>query len=459
MRGKLHRMKGLMLSIAIAAGTCAGCGGEFSGFSRERPASGGAVSGEAVSGGAVKPVGKDRSENYSYCNEKNLYYVGNDTGTLVEHNRQSGKERRLPVKGISKICYVDEDWVYYEVFSSDGGQGENQIWRAPVRKENQWKLDETVAELMLEMNPENSWCRRILCNGSYIVCDEPEDGRQTLKLYNIWKKQYEPSGVGSGFLSVEGVFRESVVITCDSGLVEKKLGSDTINLIRGEERSHIIYTASDVPNNELFWMEREGDEKNEVLWRYRLEDGKKEKLFDLAQIRQLLKGWGALEDCECETSAGHEIYLKNLFIRGDHLNAQFWILGGHDVPECRNMIVISKKRDGSGEWEWEKEINEYLHNPEADQKLFEKITGSGSECECIYRSRGIVVSMAEDICLMYLEHTGEKKNQLASYDFRTGTFKWLTKQDWQWWLPYYKSGAGLNTHGYSEYMPNNFEME
>lgn len=206
-------------------------------------------------------------------------------------------------------------------------------------------------------------------------------------------------------------------------------------------------------------MEWEGNEKNDALWRYWLEDGKKEKLLDLAQIRQLLKGWGALEDCECETSAGHEIHLDNLFIRGDHLYAQLWILGGHDVPECRNMIVISKKRDGSGEWEWEKEINEYLHNPEADQKLFGKITESGYEAESIYRSRGIVVTMAEDICLMYLEHTGEKKNQLASYDFRTGTFKWLTKQDWQWWLPYYKSGAGLNTHGYSEYMPNNFEME
>lgn len=206
-------------------------------------------------------------------------------------------------------------------------------------------------------------------------------------------------------------------------------------------------------------MEWEGNEKNDALWRYWLEDGKKEKLLDLAQIRQLLKGWGALEDCECETSAGHEIHLDNLFIRGDHLYAQLWILGGHDVPECRNMIVISKKRDGSGEWEWEKEINEYLHNPEADQKLFGKLTKSGYEAESIYRSRGSVVMMAGDICLMYLEHTREKKNQLVSYDFQTGTFKWLTKQDWQWWLPYYEWGMGLNTHGYSEYMPNNFEME
>lgn len=455
----MRQRRKTIIGIVLAVFFLTGCGGEFSGFSRERTASGGAVSGEAVSGGAVKPVGKDRSENYSYCNEKNLYYTEDDTGTLVEHDRQSGKERRMPVKGITAICYVDEDWVYYGVFSSDGGQGEKQIWRAPVRKEKQWKLDETATELMLEINHKNSWCCSILCNGSYIVWTEPEDGRNTLKLYNIRKKQYE-DGLSSFYLGVEGVFGESVVITCDSGLVEKKLGSDTINLIRGdEERSRISYTASDVLNNELFWMEWEGNEKNDALWRYRLEDGKKEKLFDLAQIRHLLKGWGALEDCECETSEGHEIHLDNLFIRGDHLYAQFWILGGHDVPECRNMIVISKKRDGSGEWEWEKEINEYLHNPEADQKLFEKITESGYECESIYRSRGSVVMMAGDICLMYLEHTGEKKNQFASYDFQTGTFKWLTKQDWQWWLPYYVSGRGLNTYVDSVHVPNNFEME
>lgn len=451
----MRQRRKTIIGIVLAVVFFTGCGGEFSGFSRERIASGGAVSGEAVSGGAVKPVGKDRSENYSYCNEKNLYYVEDDTGTLIEHDRQSGKERRLPVKGITDICYVDEDWVYYEAISSD--RGKDQIWRAPVKKENQWKLDETAAERMLEKRADGY---RIWCNGSFIIYLEPDDVGVALKLYNIRKKQYEPSGMGSGFSSVVGVFRESVVVTCDRGLVEKKLGSDTINLIRGdEERSSISYTASDVPNNELFWMEREGNEKNDALWRYRLEDGKKEKLFDLAQIRQLLIGWGTLEDCECETAEGHEILLENLFIRGDHLYAQFWILGGHDVPECRNMIVISKKRDGSGEWEWEKEINEYLHNPEADQKLFGKFTNSGCEWESIYRSRGSVVMMAGDICLMYLEHTGEKKNQLASYDFHTGMFKWLTKQDWQWWLPYYESGMGLNTYGYSDYMPNNFEME
>lgn len=456
----MRQRRKTIIGIVLAVFFLTGCGGEFSGFSRERTASGGAVSGEAVSGGAVKLVEKDRSENYSYCNEQNLYYVENGTEILTEHNRQSGEEHRLPVKGIRDICYVDEDWVYYVTCSSDGEQSEDHIWRAPVRKEKQWKLDETAAELILERNRRASWAPIYWCNGSYIVYQEPEGEGSTLKLYNIRKKQYEPGGdLGSGFLYVEELFEESVIITCDSGLVEKKLGSDTINLIRGEERSRIIYTESDVLNNELFWMEWEGNEKNDALWRYWLEDGKKEKLLDLAQIRQLLKGWGALEDCECETSAGHEIHLNNLFIRGDHLYAQLWILGGHDVPECRNMIVISKKRDGSGEWEWEKEINEYLHNPEADQKLFGKLTKSGYEAESIYRSRGSVVMMAEDICLMYLEHTREKKNQLVSYDFQTGTFKWLTKQDWQWWLPYYEWGMGLNTHGYSEYMPNNFEME
>ena len=75
----MRQRRKTIIGIVLAVVFFTGCGGEFSGFSRERTASGGAVSGEAVSGGAVKPVGKDRSENYSYCNEKNLYYVEDDT--------------------------------------------------------------------------------------------------------------------------------------------------------------------------------------------------------------------------------------------------------------------------------------------------------------------------------------------------------------------------------------------
>lgn len=78
MKGKLYRMTGLMLLMALLAGTCAGCGGEYIGMSGKGVVSGGGVSGQAVSGGAVKPAGKDRSKKYTYCNERNLYYIGYD---------------------------------------------------------------------------------------------------------------------------------------------------------------------------------------------------------------------------------------------------------------------------------------------------------------------------------------------------------------------------------------------
>lgn len=462
-RKNKNRVTRLILSIILVAGICSGCGGEYADVSGDRAVSGRAVSGsgisgQAVSGGAVKSAGKDPSKKYTCCNEQNLYYVENGTPILVEHNRQSGEERRLCIKEISGICYVDADWLYYVTCSGDAAKNQDQIWRVPVRKERQWRVDESAAEMILERNRRDGW-DLYWCNGSYIVYSEPKDGGSTLKLYNIRKKQYEPcDDLGFGFLYVEELFEESVIISCDGGLMEKKLGSDTVNQIRdNEEEPPITFYTSDVLNNEFFWLESGGSEKNDALWRYRLENGKKEKLFDLVQIRQMLKGWGVLEDCGCETAEGHEIHLEDLFIRGDHLYAQIQILGEQNVPQCHNMIVVSYKRDGSEAWEWEKEINEYLHNPEAHQKLFGKLTESGCEVRSIYRSRGSVVMMAENICLMYLEHTEEKKNQLAGYDFQTGTFKWLTKRDWEWWLPYYEWGMGLNTSGYSEHMPNNYD--
>lgn len=57
------RVTGLLLLMALAAGICAGCGGEYAGMSGKGAVSGGGVSGQAVSGGAVKPAGKDCSKN------------------------------------------------------------------------------------------------------------------------------------------------------------------------------------------------------------------------------------------------------------------------------------------------------------------------------------------------------------------------------------------------------------
>ncbi len=461
MKGKLYRMTGLMLLMALLAGTCAGCGGEYIGMSGKGVVSGGGVSGQAVSGGAVKPAGKDRSKKYTYCNERNLYYIGYDF-KAVECNRQTGEERILQME-VDAICYVDADWLYYLTYIGDEINSRDQIWRVPVRKEQQWKVDESAAEMILEKDLGGSgqyidyWC-----NGSYIIfVGDTEESNSLLQMYNIRKKQYDPAE-DTEVWNILALVEDRVIFNGEKGLGEKKFGAEPVNWFHEMEKELLldVYTL-DTEKDEFFWGECKSGQTHPVLWRYRLKDGEKKKIADEDQIRQFLEKKGLLDDCE--VAADHEISIWGVFVQEGTLYVQIRILGGWDESYCANVVMISKDLSGSGEWRWEKEINEFLHNPESEQKVFRKIGSQGIEQDYIYRSRGCVAAMAEGICLMYLEHTGTKKNQYASYDIHTGKFQWLTEKDEEWYLQYYDRYNSLD-HGtwqHREYImylrPNNYD--
>ena len=61
---------------------------------------------------------------------------------------------------------------------------------------------------------------------------------------------------------------------------------------------------------------------------------------------------------------------------------------------------------------------------------------------------------------MYLEHTGAKKNQYASYDLHTREFKWLTEKDAEVYLQYYDryncSDGNLGSYYLMYSLPNNY---
>lgn len=459
MKGKLYKMTGLMLLMALAAWICAGCGGEYIGMSGNGAVSGGGVSGQAVSGGAVKPAGRDRSKKYTYCNEHNLYYIGDDF-KAVERDRETGVERKLREK-IENICYVDEDWLYYLTYIGDEADNQEQIWRVPVRKEQQWKVDESAEEMILEKDLGGAgqyidyWC-----NGSYIVFLEDAGENSTLRMYNIQKKQYDPAEDIAAW-NILALVEDRVIFNGEKGLGEKKFGAEPVNWFHEMEKEFYldVYTL-DTEKDEFFWEECKPGQELPALWRYRLKDGEKKKIADADQIRQFLEKKGLLEDCE--VAASHDISIWGCFVQENTLYVQIRILGGLDEPYCDNVVMISKDLSGPGEWRWEKEINEYLHNPESEQKFFRKIGIQGIEHDHFYRSRGCVVAMAEGICLMYLEHTGTKKNQYASYDLHTGKFEWLTEKDEEWYLQYYDRyntlDNGMGHYGnYIMYsLPNNY---
>ncbi len=458
------RVTGLLLLMALAAGTCAGCGGEYIGMSGKGVVSGGGVSGQAVSDGAVKPAGKDRSKKYTYCNERNLYYIGYDS-KAVECNRQTGEERILQME-VDAICYVDADWLYYLTYIGDEINSRDQIWRVPVRKEQQWKVDESAAEMILEKDLGGSgqyidyWC-----NGSYIIfVGDTEESNSLLQMYNIRKKQYDPAE-DTEVWNILALVEDRVIFDGEKGLGEKKFGAEPVNWFHEMEKELFldVYTL-DTEKDEFFWGECKSGQKHPVLWRYRLKDGEKKKIADEDQIRQFLEKKGLLDDCE--VAADHEISIWGVFVQEGTFYVLIHIVGGggfvgeEDTPPlCNNNVVISKELGSSGEWRWEEEINEHLHNPESEQKIFRKI-GRQGEIDCIYRSRGNVVALAEGICLMYLEHTGAKKNQYASYDLHTREFKWLTEKDAEVYLQYYDryncSDGNLGSYYLMYSLPNNY---
>ncbi len=143
MRGKLHRMKVLMLSIAIAAGICAGCGEEYTDPSRDGAVSGGVVSGSAISGGAVSGQavtpennGNSREErqNANYCTDTNLYVEGDDEseGYYVVQMRLDGTRKKwIEIPGFVELISVEENGLFCTC--EDDYENESLCW-IPIEK-------------------------------------------------------------------------------------------------------------------------------------------------------------------------------------------------------------------------------------------------------------------------------------------------------------------------------------
>lgn len=438
---------GLWFFLAVCLLT--GCGGEYAGVSEKGAVSGSSVSGSAVSGSAIeeKKETEEKSEprKYTFCNDRNLYYRGVDE--MTERSLEDGSERKIEVKNIKRICYVDNAWVYYtketEVYDPDDGStvvDETQVWRAPVEKENRWQMNEQREELILE-DKEGFACdtatEGVWCDGVYVVyvSDETNQYRQ----FNIAEKKFESSSLESedysedymGELVVCG--GSAFVVYQEMGLIRKKLESDEVETVfEGDGLIDVTATETDV-----FWSAESKDKGNSdnfgEIWMCSAA-GEKRQLVTTSEIKQLLQK-------EKVTALKSQHFgTHGMFVRENHLYIQLFICGDETVKGENavgvNMVVLRKELDPSGKLCLEKKLTQCLENPEENQQVFSKFLGRGTS-EYIYRSRGLCMYMTEDICLMYVENTQKKKNMWACYDFTTGKFRYITKKDSEWYLMYY----------------------
>lgn len=465
-----------LAAVCVSAWCLTGCGGEHGQAGVSESVSGSAVSGQAVSGGALSVSGqavsggalsvsgqvvsggairelhKDVSEKFTYCSDRHLYYVSDDN-ELIERDRKDGSERKVrvgekddDVGGGIELSYVDNDWVYWEKAYSSV----LRIWRAPIRKEKQWQLDGTATELVFEEKIENLTFgvgARLWCDGEYIVYNYESDLISEYREYNIRNKSFETSVLppinfrwtdSYSYYKILAVNHGYAVVTDQNKTFLKKIGSgesDAVNVICDIDEDSDEWTNDGVLLGEqgFFWAKMGNNGKFLEIWRYEPEGGK-ERLAEGSQIRKILKDGGVLN---CQSREKHTIEACGKFIRDGRIYVQLQIEGDEDGVICKNMAIISISLDGSGEMRVEKTLTDYLKNPKENQKVFEKNQRHAPSEACIYRSRGMCVSMTEEICLMYLENREKKENGYACYNFSTGKFQWLTEKDAEWWVRYY----------------------
>lgn len=451
---KKNKLSGI-LSFAVAGmlivAALSGCGGEFAG----RPegdvvsgsaVSGNAVSGKAVSGGAVsdpvvsgsavskkeKKAEEYDDSAYTYCNDRYVYYA--DAFELAAWNRDTGEKTAVEIKDIEQVCYADNDWVYYVTATEE----HDDVWRMPVKKDGKWGVDEQGKELLLEEEEGFDEPERALCDGRYIVYITAETYKY--REYDIEKKAWETNEYLEKWDDYAGgitLCGGSVFLTGPEELLRKKLGSDEVETVINEEPGSMAEG-----EGELFILSAEKDKR---ILQYSLQTEKIKTFIDRSEIKKVLKEEGLLS---CPLRKEHVFREYGMFVSGSRLYVQIAIENSVDEndTECRNIAVLSKGTEDSGELVYEKELTRCLQNPEERQKPVTKfMPGSGVayyEEEVVFRNRGLLVMVNGDQFFMYVEQTPsdgrekETKNRWACYDLTKGEFRYLTKEDSGWYMRY-----------------------
>ncbi len=412
------KMISLCLCAVIVMGTLTACGGaQDATTGTGGTVSGSAIRGSAVSGGAVKEqnvpnttVAKTR--NNWFCNDTHLYYV--QEGELIQRDLADGSEQRKKIKRLYDICYVDNEWVYYVKWSKYTDKHGNswriydKLFRAPI-EDGECKIG--AEELVLkEKEASDLWISKSdsYCDGKYLVLGD-------------WYQKYDLKTkkilVSSDEYEYLGVFGDTVFLGGeDGGLFCQELESDAITRIVEDEMSPWYLTGTE---EDVFFYEMD------AIWRYHMETGKLEKVVEDSGIREMLYKNGYIanvNDEECFVT-----YDENLFVSDERLYMEVDYAWEQDDVWRSVVVVLSQSMDGD-DLRLEEGLTQALANPKENQKPFDKEFYRQID-ERIYESRGCIVEIVGDQCLMVLQDEKEKKGRLACYDLSQNTWKFVTEKD------------------------------
>ncbi|MBO5072195.1 MAG: hypothetical protein J6C32_04455 [Eubacterium sp.] len=464
----MGRKNQILIFIVILTSLLFSCSGG-DGKSRQERASDSGITGQAMtdggaghktaSGGTASATGIDaraqKGKKYHFCNKYCLYYSEEFSRFIIEHQLSDGTERRIEMDYDVIVCYVDNDWVYY-VENMYYYHFQSEVYRAPIKDK---KLDIKKAEhIFTEKSGIHS--EDVYCDGRYLVYITGESFDSSFRKYDLKEKKIIEGqdnedmaaflyGVAGDFVlysEFDGVMRHDLYTGKTTDVSSSFLGPDDTD-------GQIAMTDTDV-----FYAEDSVE-----IRQYHLVDNSNKKIITYYQIRRFLIQEGFIDVAR---EKEYEYYPQRLFVSGLRLYVQMDIKWTEKKVFHQNKVVFSQKIGGNGKLRYEKGLTKCVANPKKDQRVFEKITYEEEDegIDALYLSRGGCLYMAEEKCFMYLYDSQQRKNRVACYNLGSGEFRFLTKKDPDWYLPYYN---GVQPYwkacvGYSEIrmdMPNNRSVD
>ncbi len=419
--------------VILLTTTCiAACGGEYETafHGGAQGVSGTAVNatGQVVSGAAVKsPETKKNGEKW-FCSDTHVYFVdsSDDNQTLVERSLEDGSERWTEISGLMGVCYADNNWVYFLTEDTSDEIETSYLWRAPVEKS---QVAVSKKELLLT-EEEINFGNRIYCDGHYVLYTTFKDVKY--KKYDLKQKKFigdfykSEKYDGSEVLAVAG--NTAFIILGEEGLVGQRLDSEEIIRIPGNPAVNYERNLA-VTDTDMFFTENGGL----GIWQYQIDEGTKRKIATSSQMKKVLTQEGILD---LSRGTDHSCYEDRMFVYDNRLYIQIDVSWKQREVTYRRKGILSLDIQGGGDLRCEKKLTGILAMPEKNTKVAEKQYARAWLEETCFLSRGTCLGFSEGKCFMNLYDPEKDKNTAACYDMASGSFRYITKQDPEWYLWY-----------------------
>lgn len=453
MRGKSHRMKGLLLSLAIAAGICAGCGGEFADTSRSGTISGGAVSGGGVSGQAVSPEnggnGREERQNANFCTDTNLYVEREDEDgeeidpiPYVAQMRLDGsRKKKIRIPDLRELISVEENGLFCirSPWNETEEYGLDILCRIPIEKGvdgfDVVRTDQAEEISGRERDMINSVC----VDPQYIVYIIGEDvvkydrrSKQTVSEANMGLSALHVRKCGNYFVLWDGwAYNEILYYQERDGKNWKKV-----------ESGKGIYEEGAVFGQDVFFYEPDDDSD---IYLCDLRKAESRVFISEEQLERACTGLAGLKQLKfCGVrdmwyEAGRlYVQCEAAWLQGKEYHMAYFLFSQSlEETEVRYEKEITECMSSRGRTRKGKFITGPDYNWRSERTAVEHAVINDAQCYRVINGKAFFSIYDHD----------KKKGQAGCYDLNTGEFRWLTKKDREYYETWYEPAGGFWDYG------------